>query len=287
MPRIPPMLLALAMAVLVCAAISLPVSSRGGRFRTLPGWTAFWVVFGLLLVCLGRAPLAVSLPVLGLAMFGALREYFFLAPVRPPDRWAILFAYLTIPASLWPVGTGSYGMFLAGLLLYLFLVLPVILSLTRPHAGLLDSVGRVLLGLLVFVFCTAHLGWMAHQPAGRLELFGVLVLASELPQRLVGRVRAGEPLGRPLIAIAVAVTLAAALGVWLGRSLALPPVHAAVAGVLVAVAVAGGRIVTDAVAEDLSLDPITSRTGRGALLDRAMPAVYAAPLFFHYLQHFA
>ena len=47
-----------------------------------------------------------------------------------------------------------------------------------------------------------------------------------------------------------------------------------------------GATVSKAVAKDLALSTATI-LGRGALLDRLVPALYAAPVFFHYLNHFA
>ena len=275
----------LALAVVVCAALGLPLASRGGRFRALPGWVAFCVSFAILLFALTRLPLAAALVLLGVVMFGALREYFFVAPVRPRDRRAILVCYLTIPVVLIPVYLDSYGAFLTGVLLSLLLVQPTALSLGVPTPGLLDALGRVLLGLLVFVFCAAHLGWMARWGSGRLELFGVLVLASELPQRLLGRLRAGEPKGGPLLGLLLSTALACGLAAWLVPALGITPRHGLALGLLVVASVTAGRAVTEAVSQDLSMAPASSRLGRGALLDRTMPAVYAAPLFFHYVNY--
>jgi phosphatidate cytidylyltransferase len=275
----------LALIVLVCAALALPLAGRGGRFRALPGWVAFCVSFAVLLIALTRIPLAASLCLLGAVMFGALREYFFVAPVRPRDRRAILVCYLTIPAVLVPVYFDSYGAFLAGILLSLLLVQPTALSLGMPAPGLLDALGRVLLGLLVFIFCAAHLGWMARWGSGRLELFGILVLASDLPQRLLGRLRAGEPKVRPLMGLLLSAALACALAAWLAPGVGIGPRHGIALGLLVAASVTAGRAVTEAVSQDLSMAPASAWVGRGALLDRTMPAVYAAPLFFHYVNY--
>jgi predicted CDP-diglyceride synthetase/phosphatidate cytidylyltransferase len=287
MTRVSDMAWALAGAVVLCAMVGLPLASRGGRFRALPGWVGFWVFFAAVLFALPRVPLAVGLSVLGVIMFAALREYFFAAPVRPRDRWAILVCYLTIPVVLVPVYLETYGAFLAGVLLSLLLVQPTALSVGTPRPGLLDALGRVLLGLLVFVFCAAHLGWMAGWGPGRLELFGVLVLASELPQRIAGRLRPAEAVLRPLAGIVLGTAAGCALAAWLGPWLGIAPRHGVVLGLLVAASVTAGRAVTEAVSQDLAMAPASSRVGRGAVLDRTMPAVYAAPLFFHYLQHFA
>jgi predicted CDP-diglyceride synthetase/phosphatidate cytidylyltransferase len=53
------------------------------------------------------------------------------------------------------------------------------------------------------------------------------------------------------------------------------------------VAVTMGALVNEAVSEDLSLTSPSARRGRGALLDRIVPAAYAAPVYFHYLNYFA
>lgn len=281
--EIPQIVLVLVLALLLSAFLSLLMGPRGGRFRALPGWIGFWAFFGVLLVLLSRTSPWISVPLLGIVMFGSLKEYFFLAPVRPQDRWAILFAYFSIPASLYPVFVNSYGTFLTIILLALFLLMPAILSIGSPRQGLLDSMGRVLLGLLVFVFCAAHLAWMVHLPTGFLELFGVLVLASELPQRLAGRFRLGERMLRSLMGVVGGVGLSAASGAWLGPWVGVSLNEGAIAGILVATSVTIGGLVTEAVAQDLSLGPSTSRVGRAAILDRITPVIYAAPLFFHFL----
>ena len=215
MGSVPFLLVALGGTVLVAAGVSFPFASRGGRYRALPGWILSWTLFAALLAGLPRAPKGIALTVLGALMFVALREYFFLAPVRPQDRWAILVAYLAIPAVQVAVYRNLYGAFLAAVLLALFLVMPALLSVRPAQPGLFDSLGRVLLGLMAFVFCAGHLGWIATGPVGRPELFGILVLASELPQRLTGRVRLGESVAMPLLGIGAAAALGAGIAVWL------------------------------------------------------------------------
>jgi 4'-phosphopantetheinyl transferase len=43
-------------------------------------------------------------------MFAALRQYFTLTPLRPQDRWAIVAAFVSIPLTLWPTWSGSFGL---------------------------------------------------------------------------------------------------------------------------------------------------------------------------------
>jgi predicted CDP-diglyceride synthetase/phosphatidate cytidylyltransferase len=65
---------------------------------------------------------------------------------------------------------------------------------------------------------------------------------------------------------------------------AVPAVPGAVTGVLVAGAVAGGRLVAGAVAEDLDMAASSTVVGRAAFLDRTIPAIFAAPVVYHFLK---
>ncbi len=287
--RIPRLDLVLALAVAVSGLFSFGWRRRGGRFRELPGWAGFWTLAAIVLISLSHAPKPLSFSLLAALMFAALRTYFFIAPVRPRDRYAILASYLSIPFALWPAFIGSEGLFLAIVPVTLFLVIPVFLAIGPPQQGMLDSMGRTLLGVLLFVFCLAHLGLLAHyELVGVLELFGILVLAAELPQRLAGRFRMGSGWWvKPTIGIPISLVLAVGLGWLLGPSCGLDAEDAARAGLLVFGAVTMGALVNEAVSEDLALTSPSARRGRGALLDRIVPAAYAAPVYFHYLNYFA
>ncbi len=284
--QIPPILLALAAALLVIAPFALLAGRRGGRHRALPGWIGSWVIFAALLVCLSRTSRWISFPILGATMFAALRQYFFVAPLRPRDRLAILAAYAAIPFLLWPAFLRSYAGLLSAAVLGLLLVFPVLLATGPRRPGLLDSAGRVLLGFLLFVVCLAHLGLMADDPRGLLELFGVLAVGAELPQRLAGRGRPGEPVLHPLLGVLASIAVAVGLGARLAPLAGIAAWHGGWAGLVVALAATSGAIVADAVAQDLGIAGPPSLTGRGVFLDRAMPAVYAAPVFYLYLRAF-
>jgi predicted CDP-diglyceride synthetase/phosphatidate cytidylyltransferase len=136
-------------------------------------------------------------------------------------------------------------------------------------------------GALVFVVSAASLGLMAELPNGLLELFGVLAFASDLPQRYAGRLRSPGIPARTIGGVAAG----AATGCILGAALApftemIPPTEGAVLGLVVALAVAMGARIADAVAEDLDMSPSAPIVGRRAFLDRTIPALFAAPFYF-------
>jgi predicted CDP-diglyceride synthetase/phosphatidate cytidylyltransferase len=282
---IPAIILVLALTLLIAAPFSFLAGRRGGRWRGLPGWVGFWVFFAALLVCLSRAHHGISFPVLGLFMVAVLRQYFFVTPIRPGDRWAMLATYLSVPAVLWPTATpdpsGGYYFALPALL---FLLIPVLLSVNDRREGWLDSLGRVFFGIFVFVFCAAHLGLMVHRPEGRLEFFGILALAADLPQRLAGRLGTGASLGRTLAGIAGGAALAAAIGHFVGPMATVFAPHGWISGILVALASAAGALVAKAIADDLDVNAAQAVVGRAAFLDRTIPAIYAAPVLYHYLR---
>jgi phosphatidate cytidylyltransferase len=282
---IPTLTLFLGCSLAVVALGSFAAAPRGGRFRGLPGWAGFWTFLAPLLVVLARGPRAVAFLLLGLLMFAALREYFFLAPLRPRDRWAILAAYLAIPLTLWPAWADAPGLYLSVVPLGLFVFFPLIVALRSPAAGWFESLGRLLVGITAFEYAAGHLGLMGPTfGAGRLEFFGVLVLAAEFPQRLAGRLRPGEVPWRPVTGWVAGSALAAAAGAFLGPLCGLSGREGALAGWILATGAAAGAMVAEAVAQDLNLGAPASRLGRGAFLDRALPAVFAAPVFFHFVR---
>jgi predicted CDP-diglyceride synthetase/phosphatidate cytidylyltransferase len=212
-----------------------------------------------------------------------LREFFFLAPLRPKDRWALLLAYISIPIVLWPELRGPAALFLVAAPVVLFVILPALLVVGRPQGGTFEASGRLFTGLLVFVFCAGHLGLMANRNGGgAIQLYGLLVLVAELPQRLAGRVRTGEGALRPWAGIATGAALAAWVGAIAAPLGGFAPRQGSILGVLVAAGAAAGAFLAEASAQELNLGAPAARVGRGALFDRAMPALLAAPFFFHY-----
>jgi predicted CDP-diglyceride synthetase/phosphatidate cytidylyltransferase len=275
--------IALAVALLATVIVAFAVASRGGRFRGFPGWSGFQAFFVPLLVLLARADPRISLTVLGLCMFVGLREFFFLAPLRPRDRWALLLAYVSIPIVLWPELRGPATLFLVAAPVVLFLVLPALLAVGTPQGGTFEASGRLITGLIVFVFCAGHLGLIAKlNTGGAIQLYGLLVLVAELPQRLAGRVRAGEGVVRAWAGIATGAALAAWVGALAAPLGGFAPRQGSILGLLVAAGAAAGAFIAEASAQELNLGAPAARVGRKALFDRTMPALFAAPFFFHY-----
>lgn len=278
---------ALATVVLLAIVLAIATRGRGGRWRGLPGWAAWSSFFAISLVALERLPPWVSAPMLAGMMFFALRAYFFLAPMRSEDRFVIIASYVAIPLILWPTYLATPATFLATVPVLLFLVPPFVLALSPTREGLLDSMGRTILGVLVFLYCTAHLGLIARLIPGTVTLFGAMVIGVESVERLVGRFEPGHSKLRQWLTALLGAFIGGAIGFLLGPGCGLVEEDGGRVGILTGLAVSCGAFVWHKVAIDLEIRSSTSRIGRGGLLDRAIPAVYAAPVFYHYLAHFA
>jgi phosphatidate cytidylyltransferase len=284
MPAIPKLVWILAATIALIWPLALLAGRRGGHYRGLPGWIGGWTQFALLVLALSRMSPKFSFPVLGIVMFVALKQYYFLTPLRPQDRWAIFLSYLAIPLALWPAWNGSFGGLTAATVVGLFLLIPVLLSVAPSQPGLLDALGRVLLGVFVFVFCASHFGLMRQLSDGSLELFAITALLADLPQRLLGQMRPGGGNLRSMFGLVVSVAMAAGAGAGLSSFAGVGALHGGVAGALAALGMAGGALVSAAVANELERTQSDSRLGRAAFLDRTMPVIYAAPVFYHYLR---
>jgi phosphatidate cytidylyltransferase len=267
------------LTLLAAAIVALALAPRGGRLRALPGWVGFWAVLTAVLAVLTRVPHAAAVTVIGILMFLALREYFFLVPLRAQDRFAILAAYLSIPIALLPELSERLAPLRYVIPAGLVAGFPVLLAVRSRGAGWFES-----LGIVVFLVAASHLSQVVNALSpGRVALFAMLALAGELPQRITGRFRPGEGVLRPLAGLLAGAAAAALVGVFAGPLYGVPLRGGAIVGVLVALGTAAGALVAGAVAQDLDLQGPSARHGRGAVLDRAFPAAYAAPLFVHSL----
>jgi predicted CDP-diglyceride synthetase/phosphatidate cytidylyltransferase len=196
----------------------------------------------------------------------------------------MVIGYLLIPFALWLAFQGVTARFHAAVPLAILLVIPVVLATGSPKAGLLDAMGRIGSGAAIFVYCGSFLGLLAHSRVGTLELFGILALTTELPQRFLWRSRAGEAAAGRLAGVVAGVALGSAVGAAVGPWIGLTPWRAAGAGALVALATAAGALLASSMADDLDQSATSAVMGRAAFLDRTMPTLLAAPVYYHFIR---
>ena len=231
---------------------------------------AYWFSFDL------------SIWLVALLSFAALREYLSLADLRPEDRWGMLAAYLSIPLVFYLVQIDWYGLFIISIPVYVFLVVPFLVTAgARESRGSVFSIGAIDFGIFLFVYCLGHLAYLARISVS-LGLFLVLgVAVCDLVDRQIAR------FGRsPVLKFVAGLPLVLLLSFILGAQAGLPLVHRISLGVLLPVLVLMGNSTLTVVEEDLGIDAEHLEPGRGRMIDGLRAQLFAAPVVFHYVRYF-
>lgn len=245
----------------------------------------------------------VSTVFLGFIAFLALKEYLSLIPTRRIDRGLLLWAYLAIPVQFYWAHTGWYGMFVVFVPVWMFLFLPLMMTLTGETRGFLTAVGTLSWGLMMTVFALSHTAMLLGQApleqagAGGAGLLLFLVVATQFND--VAQFTTGKLFGRrPIVpsvspgktwegflgGIAATTVLVAAMGPFLTT---MDWRWSALAGAMIAVAGFCGDITISALKRDLGVkDASHLIPGHGGILDRVDSLTYAAPVFFHFHRYF-
>jgi phosphatidate cytidylyltransferase len=315
----PPILLAasgLVLALLALAEIVLawlqrrpstgsPSTGSGdgeGPYRELKARIrAWWWMAGIFLLAL-LVGWQMSLVLLGLLSFLALKEYLSLIPTRRADRRVLFWAYLAIPAQYYWAGIAWYGMFIIFIPVYMFLLLPFRMLLSGEPQGFLRAAGTLHWGLMVTVFSLSHAAYLlvlpagVNPPAGGAGLLFFLVFLTEAND--VAQYLWGKSLGRHKIVPRISpnktwqgflgglfttLALAMLLAPWLTP---LSLLESSLAGLLIGAAGFVGDVNISALKRDLGIkDSGSLLPGHGGILDRVDSLTYTAPLFFHFIYY--
>ena len=236
--------------------------------------------------------------------FWAMKEFVTLLPTRTADHAALVLAFLAIPVQYLWVQWEWYGMFIIFIPVYMFLMLPIRLVLSRETSGFVASASQIQWGLMAFVFGLSHMSYLTriqpNHPAGTpadggtLLLFLVFVVEiSDVLQYVWGKT-----LGRHKVVPTVSpnktwegliggVLSASALALALRFLTPFSPGEAFGVALLVTVCAFFGGTVMSAVKRDFGVKDFgTLIPGHGGMLDRLDGLCYAAPVFFHYVRYF-
>lgn len=289
-------------ATLLLAALQLV--RPGAYLAELWARTRSWWIMASVFFAAAAAGPWLSLVLFVFMSFWAMKEYVTLLKTRAADHAALVVAFLAIPVQYLWVQMGWYGMFIIFIPVYMFLILPIRLVLSKETSGFVASASQIQWGLMAFVFGLSHMSYLSRLPAigpegsrtdGRtLLLFLVFVVEmSDVLQFLWGKA-----LGRHKVVPTVSPnkTWEGLIGGVLSASAAsllirfLTPFSAAETfGVAVLITLAGffGGTVMSAVKRDFGVKDFGSLIpGHGGMLDRLDGLCYAAPVFFHYVRYF-
>lgn len=291
------LLLAIATAVSLELRRRQPSEAHDNLWLRVRTWWQMLAVFAAALLLGG----VWSLLFFALLSFLALKEYFSLIPTRRADRRVLFWAYLAIPLQFLWVSWHWYGMFLAFIPVFCFLLLPLRMLSIGETEGYLKAAGTIQWGLMTTVFCLSHAAFLLilRLPQEPQRLVGpglvlFLVLLTELndiAQYLWGRSLGRRPIAprvspnktRAGFVGGVATTLLA--GALLGPLLTPMSLMASLAaGLIIGLGGFAGDLNISAVKRDLGIkDSGSLLPGHGGILDRVDSLTYTAPLFFHFL----
>ena len=261
--------------------------------RVRSWWLLVGVFGGALL--LNRTAL---IALLAFVSFLALKEYLSVIPTRRADRRVLFWAYGAIPVQYAFVWFENYGMFIIFVPVYMFLFLPMVMTLVGETQRFLTAIGTLHWGLMLTVFCLAHLAFLVVLPPNgegpQLLLYlVVLTQAGDVAQYLWGK-RIGRHKVLPSVSpnktvegllggVATVTLLSLVLGTLLTP---MPWYLALVVGFLLALAGFVGDVTISAFKRDLGIKDASSLIpGHGGILDRVDSLTYTAPLFFHIIRY--
>ena len=258
-------------------------SRRRFPFDSYLGYT--WLFF-LTFVCAELISYAVSVWILALISFWAIREYFSLINIRLQDRLALLGAYLSIPFMYYFIQDKWYGMFIVSIPVYAFLAIPILVAWGgKESEGTVFSIGAIDFGLFLFVFCIGHVGYLLSYSVWMAALLILNVLVCDLTIYLIRhrfKPSAAGTICSWLVPVPVVLALSLVLSPWTG----IPLIHSTILALMTPVLVQMGHHVGRFVEADLGIQEDLLVPGRGQILDNLQSLFYAAPVMFHYIRYF-
>lgn len=292
------LLIAASIAVLVMKR-TRPGDATEELSRRVKSWWFMITIFSIAIV----TNRIVSTLFLALVAFLAFKEYLSLIPTRRVDRLILLFAYWTIPIQFTFAHMDSYGLFLTFIPVWMFLFIPMTMTLAGKTEGFLRAVGTISWGLMITVFALSHTAMLLAAdeavagPAGGAGLLLFLVALTQFndvaqftwgklfgKNKIVPKVSPKKTWEGFLGGLGSTIVGAAIAGPFLTP---MPFYVAGLAGAIIAIAGFLGDITISAFKRDLGVkDSGGLIPGHGGILDRVDSLTYAAPVFYHAMHFF-
>jgi phosphatidate cytidylyltransferase len=231
----------------------------------------------------------------------ALREFITLTPTRRSDYYALLVAfYVVLPLQYWLVYIDWYGLYALLIPVYAFLLLPILATVGGDTTRYLERAAKVQWGLMVCVFCIAHVPALLNLRIAGYEGRNLLLIAflvivvqsSDVLQYVWGKL-AGRRLIAPRLSpsktvegFVGGVASATALGAALWWITPFSPWQAAGLALVANLMGFYGGLVMSAIKRDRGIkDWGHMIEGHGGVLDRLDSVCFAAPVFFHLIRY--
>ncbi|SHF34292.1 phosphatidate cytidylyltransferase [Seinonella peptonophila] len=259
----------------------------------------WWLMVGIFLIAV-IIHSRLSVAFFGLISFLALKEFFTLIPNARAHRRVLFFAYLAIPTQFYWIYIKWYGMFIIYIPVYMFLLIPFMVSLTGDSHRFLRSVGSIHWGLMLMVFSISHISYLFILPpssevnyegAGLLLYVLILTRVNDTAHFLIGRRWGRHSLASPqtktwegftggmIVTISMSYLLAPMLT-------PLNAIHSLFCGFILSIGGFMGAVNISSLKYDLGVKPEELIPGHGGVLSRLDSLMFNAPIFFHYMHYF-
>ena len=261
---------------------------------------AWWVMIGLLAVCLWLGKVAITL-LFAFVSFQSLREYLSITATRRGDHRALLWCFFFfLPLQYYLIAINWYGLFSILIPVYAFLLLPISASLGSDTTRFLERTAKVQWGLMICVYCLSHVPALLTLDIqgfeGRnalLVVFLILVAqSSDVLQYVCGKLFGKHKLSpaispsKTVEGLVGGVLCSTAVGAALWSITPFAPWQAALVALTINVLGFFGGFVMSAIKRDRGIKDWGSMIeGHGGMLDRVDSISFSAPIFFHIVRY--
>jgi phosphatidate cytidylyltransferase len=294
------------LALLVVATVAVAVLRRAKPdkdFTELAARVRAWWFMAAIFFAAVAVSNRISLVFFAFLSFWALKEFITLLRTRPADHNALVLVFLAVPVQFLWIDMKWYGMFIIFIPVYMFLIIPIRLILSKETSGFVASASQIQWGLMAFVFGLSHAAFLltfgptkAAPAANGRTMILFLVFIVEMSDVL--QYVWGKSIGRHRILPTVSpnktwegliggVASVMALSLLLRFLTPFSIRETLLVSGLAAIAGFFGGAVMSAVKRDFGVKDFGALIpGHGGMLDRVDSLCYAAPLFFHYVRYF-
>lgn len=237
----------------------------------------------------------------GYMSFAALREYITLAYTRSGDHMALaMMFYVALPLQYFLIWIEWYGLYSIFIPVHVFLVLPILASLSGDTNRFLERTAKMQWGLMICVFCLSHLPALLTLDIPGYEGRHLLLIAylimvvqgSDVLQYVWGKLLGKHKLAPELSpsktveGLVGGVASATLLGTALYGITPFSPWQSALVSLAICTMGFLGGLVMSAIKRDRGVkDWGAMIEGHGGMLDRLDSVVFAAPMFFHVVRY--
>ena len=266
---------------------------RAVNSRVKTGW---WLI--LIFTIAFWAGQTVLLVIFAIISFITCREFVALTPTKPSDHWALVISfYVIIPVQYLLIGFDKNSLFTLFIPVYLFLLLPILMSVRKDNDLFLDRVAKVQWGLMLSVYCVSHAPALMNfdiqrfgsSPSLLLLFFLLIVFLGDLFVVIASSYFGGKPLRdnphKTVKGLLVGGLLAMLAGYALYWMTPFRSWQALVMSFAIVVSGLMGDIVISSVKRSLGSRFMDGDRyiGRGTL-ERLAPLMFAAPVYYHITQ---